>query len=504
MPQPTLKVRPPIVAVVGHIDHGKSTLLDFLRKSNVVDKEAGGITQHLSAYEVTHQPKEGEAKVVTFLDTPGHAAFEKMRARGLEVADVAILVVSAEDGVKPQTIEAVKRIREEKLPFIVAINKIDKPGANIDRTKSSLIEHEVYLEGMGGDVPFVPISAKRGDGISELLDLVLLAAELAELTYDPAAPATGTVIEASVDTRKGIAATLILRDGALSSGMYVVAGESAAPVRIMENFLGKPIKEATAGSPVRIVGFSSLPQIGGAFTSVANKKEAEAAMAEAKDVRTAPKAAAPTVAVEATAPRAVLPVVIKADVAGTIDAIRHEIDKIPQERIEVRIVGAAVGGITEADVKLVAGGSETGIILGFNSKPDARAREMAERHGVEVMQFDIIYKLAEWLEAKAKERTPREMVEEVTASAKVLKVFSVTKHKVVLGGRVESGTLTAGAQFRHMRRDLELGRGEIKSLQSGKIAAKSVEQGSEFGAMVEISAEPAAGDHLECFTVIEK
>lgn len=502
MPQTTLKERPPIVAVVGHIDHGKSTLLDYLRKTNVVDKEAGGITQHLSAYEIVHQPKEGPAKPITFLDTPGHAAFEKMRARGLEVADVAILVVSAEDGVKQQTIEAVKLIRQENRPFIVAINKIDKPGANLERTKMSLIENEVYLEGMGGDVPYVPISAKRGDGIPELLDLVLLAAELAELRFDPKAPASGTVIEATIDTRKGIAATLILRDGTLSSGMHVVAGESSAPVRIMENFLGKPIKEAAAGEPVRIVGFASLPQIGGAFKAVSSKKEAEAEIAAAKDVRTAPKAA-PALS-DGSAPRAVLPVVIKADVAGTIDAIRHEIEKIPQERIEVRVVGAAVGGITEADVKLVAGGTSPGIILGFNAKPDARARELAERQSVEIAQFDIIYKLAEWLEAKAKERTPREMVEEVVASAKILKVFSQTKHKVVLGGRVEQGELTDGAQFRLLRRDLELARGEIKSLQSGKVATKQVEQGQEFGALVEVKAEPAAGDRLECVRLIER
>lgn len=502
MNSPSRTKRPPIVAVVGHIDHGKSTLLDYIRKTNVVEGEAGGITQHLSAYEITHQTKEGATEAITFLDTPGHAAFEKMRARGLEVADVAILVVSAEDGVKQQTIEAVKLIRQEKRPFIVAINKIDKPGANLERTKSSLIENEVYLEGMGGDVPFVPISAKRGDGISELLDLVLLAAELAELSYDASAPASGTVIEANVDTRKGIAATLILRDGKLASGMYVVAGESFAPVRIMENFKGTAIKEAAAGSPVRIVGFSVLPQIGGAFKTVDSKKEAEAIATEARAARMAPPKAAPTSETEVA--RAVLPVVIKADVAGTIDAIRHEIEKIPQDKIEIRVVGASVGGVTEADVKLVAGSSTAGIILGFNSKPDARAREMAERQGVEVMHFDIIYKLAEWLEAKAKERTPREMVEEVTGAAKVLKVFSSTKHKVVLGGRVEEGVLQDGAQFRLMRRDLELGRGRIKSLQSGKVATKSVEKGSEFGALIETEGEPAAGDRIECFTIIEK
>jgi translation initiation factor IF-2 len=504
----------PVVAVVGHIDHGKSTLLDYLRKSNIVEGEAGGITQHLSAYEIEHSStsstgsphgSSGGVRKITFLDTPGHAAFEKMRARGLEVADVAILVVSAEEGVKPQTIEAVKTIRAEGVPFIVAINKIDKPGANIEKTKSSLIENEVYLEGMGGDVAFVPISAKRGDGIPELLDLVLLAADISDLSYEPDQPGEGAIIEANIDTRKGITATLIIEKGSLKSGMSIVAGESTAPVRIMENYLGKPIKEAVAGSAVRIVGFSSLPQIGSRFTAVSNKKEAEALALENKKEASRPEAARTTIApTEDAAPTPVLPIVIKADVAGTLDAIRHEIAKLPQERLELRVVGASVGGVTEADVKLVGSTQNPGLILGFNSKPDARAKELAERQGVEIAQFDIIYKLAEWLEAKAKERTPRMSVVEVTGAAKVIKLFSVSKNRVVLGGKVEEGALEDGAQFRLMRGEEEAGRGHIKSLQTGKAPAKRVEAGLEFGAMVDSPVTPQAGDRLECFVMAEK
>ena len=500
--------RQPVVAIVGHIDHGKSTLLDYIRKTNVVGGEAGGITQHLSAYEVTHKGESGTERGITFLDTPGHAAFEKMRSRGLEVADVAVLVVSAEEGVKPQTLEAVKLIKAEDLPFIVAINKIDKEGANIDRTKNSLVENEIYVEGMGGDIPSVPISAKRGDGINELLDLILLAADLKELSYDKVTPATGTVIEAGVDTRKGIGATLMVMDGVLESGSYIVSGESFAPVRIMEDFAGRQIKTAHAGQPIRIIGFSSLPSIGSGFTTVENKKEAENKVSEVRRTKIMPKGSPAKIeAAEDGAEvvvKAILPVVIKADVAGTIDAIMHEIENIKENKLEIRIVTSGVGGITENDVKMVASGSTPGIAIGFNAKVDASAKDLAERQGVTIATFEIIYKLAEWLAAEARTRAPREMLEEVTGAAKVLKVFNSNKGKVVLGGRVEEGELQDGAQVRLLRRDIELGRGHITSLQAMKATVKRVEAGSEFGAAVDIKAEPAAGDRLECFNMVEK
>src|SRR3989344_5558418 len=272
--------RPPIVAIVGHIDHGKSTLLDYIRHTNVAESEAGGITQHLSAYEAVHKKDSGERKI-TFLDTPGHEAFRAMRSRGLNAADVAILAVSAEDGVKPQTLEALKLIEEAKIPFVVAFTKIDKPGANVERAKMSMLENQIYLEGMGGEVPYVAVSGKTGEGIFELLDLILLAADLEGLSADPGAPGEGVVIEARVDPRRGNTATLIVQDGSVRSGEFVVAGASFAPVRIMENFLGKPVKEAAPGSPVRIVGFSYLPQVGEKWRVVETKKEAEAAVEEA-------------------------------------------------------------------------------------------------------------------------------------------------------------------------------------------------------------------------------
>ena len=272
--------RPPIVVIMGHIDHGKSSLLDYIRKTNIVEGEAGGITQHLSAYEVTHHLDQTRKDAlasnrITFLDTPGHEAFSKMRARGAGVADIAILVVSAEDGVKEQTKEALRSIKEAGIPYIIAINKIDKPNANIERTKQNLAENEIYLEGFGGDVPFVPISAKLGTGIPDLLDMMLLVAEMENLTGDTFLPAEGIVVESNIDTKRGTSATLIITNGTLKKGMFILAEESMSPVRAIENFLGKQVSEATFSSPVQITGFDALPSVGSTFRAYANKKDAE-------------------------------------------------------------------------------------------------------------------------------------------------------------------------------------------------------------------------------------
>ncbi|HYF12761.1 MAG TPA: translation initiation factor IF-2 [Candidatus Paceibacterota bacterium] len=499
--------RPPIVAIVGHIDHGKSTLLDYIRKSNVVEGEAGGITQHLSAYEAVHKNSSGEHRI-TFLDTPGHEAFKSMRSRGLEVADVAILVVSSEEGAKPQTLEALKLIESVGIPYIIAFTKIDKPGSNIEKAKMSMLEHNVFLEGLGGNVPWIPVSGKSGEGIPELLDLILLAAELEGLFSDPSAPGSGVVIEAHVDNKRGNTATLIVENGMLQSGEYVVSGEAFAPVRIMENFLGKPIKEAHPGSPVGIVGFSSLPRVGASWRAVETKKQAEE-LAREQIVRK------PVVNVVQPKPgeadevpeeklHVILPLVIKTDVAGTADAVEHELAKLPQDpRLEIKIVSRGVGPINEGDVKLAGSGSP-GIVVGFNVKVESVARDLADRLGVQIGVFEVIYKLTEWLSEEVVKRQPREKFEEATGSAKVLKLFSTQKGKVILGGRVEDGELRLGEVVKIMRRDLELGRGTIVSLQTQKKEVKNVESGKEFGAQIKTSADPAPGDILQAFEVVLK
>ncbi len=478
---------------MGHIDHGKSTLLDYIRKSNSVDAEAGGITQHLSAYVVNHTTKEGATESITFLDTPGHEAFQQMRLRGADVADIAILVVSAEDGVKPQTLEALESIKQAGIPYVVAINKIDKPAANLPVTQASLIEHEIYIEGMGGDIPWAPISAKTGEGVSDLLDLVVLTADLAELTGDTNALATGQIIEGSLDPKRGTSATLIIKDGTLASGQFVVSGTCYAPVRIMEDYRGQAIKQASLATPVRIVGFSETPTVGAPFYTVASKKEAEAAcLAAAPDpVKTVP-VARPKLPV--------VPILIKADALGTIDAIKHELDKFESDRIIVRIIDTGVGPITVSDVQNVSATSEA-IIVGFNVKVDRAAADLAERQGVEIDTFSIIYELSDWLNTALKNRTPK--VEELvpTGSVKLLKIFSTQKNTHVLGGRVEEGLIKLGQRVKITRRDIEIGKGTIKNLQQYKSDVKQVEEG-EFGMQLETRTDVAPGDYLTPFDTV--
>ncbi len=508
------EARPPIVAVVGHIDHGKSTLLDYIRRSNVAAGEAGGITQHLSAYEASHENATGAHKI-TFLDTPGHEAFAAMRSRGLEVADVAILVVSAEDGVKPQTTEAVKLINEVGLPYIVAFTKIDKEGANVEKAKMSLLEAGVFLEGLGGEVPFVAVSGKTGEGIPELLDLILLAGELEGLTMDTLRPGEGLVIEGHVDQKRGNTATLIVLNGKVTTGEYVLSGESLAPVRIMENFLGKKISEAYPGSPVTIVGFTSLPKVGEKWRTLESKKEAEeeAALARAENRRKQLTEAPTPQLVEGRDPdqsvgekvHVILPLVIKTDVAGTGEAVVHEIDKLPKdERLEVRVVTRAVGTISEGDVRQAGAGAVPGIIVGFNVKVDREAQVLADRLGVTIELFSIIYKLAEWLGKEVEARRPLIETEITTGAVRIIKVFSNMKDKYVLGGKVESGILKVRDQVKVMRKEIEVARGEVLGLQSNREEVKKVESGDEFGAQIRLSEAPQSGDYIEAFEVAMK
>lgn len=491
---PNVTKRPPVVVVMGHIDHGKSTLLDTIRKSNIVDGEAGGITQHLSAYVVPHKTKDGAEEAITFLDTPGHAAFQKMRLRGADVADVAILMVSAEDGVKPQTLEALESIKAAGIPYVVAINKIDKPGADINRTQASLVENEIYIEGMGGDIPWTGVSAKEGTGIDELLDLVILAADLAELEGDTNATATGKIIEGKLDPKRGNTATLLVNNGTLKSGQFVVSGTTYSPVRIMEDFQGKTVKEAGLSVPVRIVGFTDIPEVGADFTVVGSKKEAEVAITEAagEPEKTGDPVRKPTLPV--------VPILIKADVLGTIEAIQHELDKFDSDRIIVKVIDTGVGDVTVSDVQNV-GATPDAIIVGFNVKVERPAKDLAERQNVEIDTFDIIYELSEWLDTALKNRTPKQEEQVVTGSVKILKHFSMQKNTHVLGGRVEEGTMKLGQKVNILRRDIDIGTGVVKNLQQAKSDVKQVEEG-EFGMQIETKAELAPGDYLKPFDTV--
>ncbi len=494
--------RPPIIVVMGHIDHGKSTLLDYIRKSSIVDNETGGITQGISAYEVIHKTKEGEEKRITFLDTPGHAAFSQMRMRGADVADIAILIVSAEDGVKQQTKEAIESIKSAGIPYIVAINKIDRPEANVEKTKQNLAENDIFVEGYGGDISFVPISAKEGTGIDDLMDMMLLTAEMEGLDGNPNTEAEGIVVESHLDPQKGITATVIIKNGTLKKGMCIVAEDSMSPVRMLENFLGKSIQEATFSSPIKITGWDKLPRVGSVFSTCCTKKIAEGVVKE--NIKSTVEE--PIIVKNKRLDDDILsiPIIIKADVAGMIEVIEKEINKIEHEKINIHIIHKGCGDITENDIRLASSNSKNTIVIGFNVKAEANAKEWAGRTDVDIEIFDIIYKLTEWFESEIKKRAPKILSEEIIGKAKIIRIFSKAKNKQVMGGKVKEGELKTKSKVKILRRDNEIGEGEIVGLQQQKMETQLVLEGNEFGTMIESNIEIAEGDVIEAFKIVEK
>jgi translation initiation factor IF-2 len=463
----------------------------------------------MSAYEVTHT-QNGTTKHLTFLDTPGHESFNAMRARGALAADVAVLIVSAEDGVKPQTLDAYRAIKSARLPFIVGISKIDKPNASVDRAKLSLAEHEIYVEGYGGDIAFVPFSGKTGEGISDLIDMLLLTAEVEGFTADLALPAECVVIEANRDKIRGISATLMIKNGTLKIGDSLVSGTALSTVRILENYLGKPIKEALPSQPVRVVGWTDAPEVGGLCFTFSSKKEAEsfvetekARVEEESKKQKTPTLPQQTQFTDAGEEIAVVPIMLKGDTNGTLEAVKYEIAKIKVDRVTFKTVYAGIGDISENDVKVASGKAGT-LILGFNTKIDASAKSLAARTGVHIECFDIIYKLTEWLEIKAQEFVPKRHVEVENGTLKILKYFSAVRDKQVIGGRVEVGTVSLHDEVKIIRRESEIGKGRIRELQQAKSKVGSVEEGKECGLLVESKIELAAGDKLIAFEVVYK
>ncbi|MCF7865193.1 MAG: translation initiation factor IF-2 [Candidatus Pacebacteria bacterium] len=519
----TNESRPPVVVVMGHVDHGKSTLLDYVRKTNIVDREVGGITQRMSAYEVIHKATNSDGKKedkhITFLDTPGHESFTAIRSRGANAADIAILIVSAEDGVKPQTLDAYKEIKAAALPYLVGISKVDKPNANIDRVKLSLAENEIYVEGYGGTIPFVPFSGKTGQGIDDLLDMILLTAEVEDFSAQKNVPAECLVIESNRDKVRGTTATLIVKNGTLKSGSFLVAGKAMSPVRIMENFAGKAIKEAIPSMPVRIVGWDSEPEVGGMCFSFSSKKEAEKYIEEEnekasnqKDKSNLPSGHSASFgqnigvgmnAATSESETSTVPLIIKADTSGSIEAIKYEISKLKIDRVNLRIVQSGIGDIGEHEIKSAIGIPGT-IIIGFTVKVDGATKRFADQNKIIIHTFDIIYKMTEWLEAEAKERAPKIEIEEQKGVAKILKFFSSVRDKQVIGARVESGVISFNDEIRIMRRENEIARGRVRELQQMKSKVGSVDEGKEFGALLESKIEIAPGDKIEAFHTVIK
>jgi len=490
--------RPPVVVIMGHIDHGKSTLLDYIRKSNIVEEEAGGITQHLSAYEVEYPNENKDIKKITFLDTPGHEAFSKMRERGTGVADLAVLVVSAEDSVKAQTLEAWNTIQEAKIPYIIAINKIDKPGANIEKTKNDLTEKGIYLEGFGGDVPFVEISAKTGQGINLLLGMILLVSELGEFKGDLSIPAVGEIIESNLDKNRGISATLVIKNGTLKRGMFVIAGNAIASTRIMENFLGKTIDSVAFSSPVRIVGFDQVPPAGSGFISFENKKEAEQYILNNKTNPEIQKSG-----LSENTDAMMVPLILKTDALGTNEALEKEILKLNTPEVGFNIISKGIGYIGESDIKTASGSTES-IIIGFNVKVERNAMDVNEKEKVNIQTFDIIYKAIDWLKEELEKQRPRKEVLDVTGKAKIIKIFSKTKERQVVGGKVVEGTLSLDNVVRILRREFELGKAKLVELQQSKIKTKTINEGLEFGMQIESKVDLAPGDIIEAYKITYK
>ena len=487
--------RPPVVVVLGHVDHGKTTLLDAIRKTNVVAGESGGITQHIGAYQVqTH------GRTLTFLDTPGHEAFTAIRSRGAHVADVAILVVAADESVKPQTIEAIRIIKDEKLPFVVAINKIDKTGANPDKVKQELAAQDVLVEDWGGQVPSVSTAAKTGQGVPELLDMVLLVADLLELKAHTDVTAKGIIIESHKDPHRGYVATALVQEGILRNGDWIVVGSLVGKVKSMEDYLGASLTEAGPSVPVSITGWPDGPRVGGNFITAPAKRAAEELAA---DFVTEPPVPFDTFR-QSAAPvegKLMLNAIFKADVSSSLEAIELSVKAMGGERVGLRVLDAGIGNVAEVDVKTAA--AKGAIIYAFRVAIEPDAAKHAERDGIVIRQSDIIYELVETVRKDLEALLPTQTEREVTGKLRVLAIFKTEAKNIILGGKVTTGVVHKGALVDLVRGDTPVRVGKITSLQREKEDVDEASMGAECGMRVDTSSfdgDIKEGDVLEFVT----
>ncbi len=508
-----LTKRPPVVVIMGHVDHGKTSILDYIRKTRVVEKEAGGITQHIGAYEIETKIGNDEIKKITFIDTPGHGAFTKMRSRGAKVADIAVLVVAADEGFKTQTKEALKIIKEENLPFIVAASKADKPNANIEMIKKACNENEIYVEEWGGETPFIPVSAKTGDGINDLIETIILLSELHSASNNPngeknitarlSAQASGVVIEAHLDKRRGNTASLLVQNGILKKGMFAASKNAITSIKIMENFLGQPIEQASPSAPILIAGFDNLPEVGQLF-QVFNSKEEAINYMKSAEKRGGFSIEKREEIGNGTSSIFTVNVVLKTDNLGSLEAVESEVRKLQNENVKINILNKATGEITEEDIKFAMSGNNL-IVIGFNVKLNDHTKEIIKRFSVTVKIFDIIYKLSEWLQNEIEDRAPTETKEELLGKIQILKIFKKDIAKQILGGKVLTGKIIKGGYLRSPSNDVQksesqkmaLYLGKILELEKNKIKSEEVKEGSEFGAMVETKKEIREGEKFE-------
>ncbi len=497
-----LQKRPAVVTILGHVDHGKTTLLDAIRHTNVASGEAGGITQHIGAYQV-----EKKGRLITFLDTPGHAAFTAMRARGAQGADIVILVVAAEDGVMPQTKEAIAHAKAARVPIIVALNKIDRPDANPDFVKHQLADAGLVPDEWDGNTMIIPVSAKQKKGLEDLLEAILLVSDSIEILANPEGKVTGTVIESQIDKARGVVATLLVQNGTLECGDVVLAGETHGKVRAMFDFTGKKVMNAGPASPVQVLGFGEVPPAGDLFQVVANDKEARTII-EARQIERKKGANVSTKAsleqlfekFQAGEVRE-LPLILKADVQGSLEPIVNSLNELSQGEIKINIIHAETGNISESDVMLAA--AAKAIVLGFNVISDGAARNLAEQQGVSIRLYEIIYRMIEDIDKALKGMLEPEVKEIPVGQAQVRAIFKINKVGTIAGCRVTQGEIRRNTRIRVMRNGEKVFDGEVSSLKHEKDDVKEVRQGFECGISLKGYNDLSEGDLLESY-IIEK
>jgi translation initiation factor IF-2 len=498
-----LKPRPPVITVMGHVDHGKTSLLDAIRDTAVAKGEAGGITQHIGAYQVKHN-----GQLLTFIDTPGHAAFTAMRARGAKVTDIAAIVVAADDGVMPQTGEAINHAKAANVPILIVVNKIDKPDANIDRIKQQLTEYSLVPEEWGGDTIFVEASAKKRIGLDTFLDMLLLVAEVSDITANPDAPASGAVIESKVDPGRGVVATILINRGTVHVGDAVVAGEASGRVRAMRDFVGQPLKSGGPSTPVEIIGFDDLP-VAGEFCRVVKDERTARALGQRRSNRLKTEALAKQRALTldevfariAEGEVLDLNLSVKADAQGRLEALSDALLKIQHPEVKVRIIHSGVGGINESDIMLAAASSA--IIIGFNVRPSAAAQTLAEGEGVDVRTYRVIYKVTEDITAALVGMLKPAFEEVVLGQAEVRTTFRASKLGTIAGCMVTHGSITRNASIRVLRNDVVVHDGKAASLKRFQEDAREVQEGFECGVLLDGFNDLKDGDVLEAYETRE-
>ncbi|NPA21065.1 MAG: translation initiation factor IF-2, partial [Gammaproteobacteria bacterium] len=495
--------RAPVVTVMGHVDHGKTSLLDYIRRAKVAAGEAGGITQHIGAYHV-----ETDRGMVTFLDTPGHAAFTQMRARGAKATDIVILVVAADDGVMPQTREAVQHAKAAGVPLVVAVNKIDKPGADLDRIRNELAVEGVTSEDWGGDTPFVKVSAKMGTGVDELLEAVLLQAEILELTATPTAPGRGVVVESRLDKGRGPVATILVQDGTLRQGDMVLCGSNYGRVRAMLDENGKPVKEAGPSIPVEILGLDGTPEAGDELSVVADEKKArEVAMFRQGKYREVKLARAHAGKLEnifetmGQEEKKTLNIVLKTDVRGSLEALQGSLGGLGNDEVQVRVIGGGVGGITESDANLAL--ASNAVLFGFNVRADAGARKIVEQEGLDMRYYNVIYDIIEDVKKALTGMLGSDVRENILGVAEVRDVFRSPKFGAIAGCMVIEGTVYRNRPIRVLRDDVVIFEGELESLRRFKDDASEVRSGMECGIGVKSYNDVKVGDKIEVFEKVQ-